>query len=198
MPGDALALRGWLVATLPALLVACGTLRAEPGRAGRPVESIRTPNGLVSIWQQDGEALGRRYSVEYDQHTLLTTDQDDDQSEFADFPKPVVLLNGPAADHGYVVVFQQLGWGNACNGGPLWVLDVDAAGNPRRTQAIPYCGDQRVPEVAFDGPGVSIKLPCTPGIADQDIATGVAYERWQFRQGQVVQLSDCARSSGAK
>ena len=150
--------------------------------------AIATAAGDLQVQQLDTRRLGQRFSVRLGGQVVLVTDQADEGSAFADFPVPQPLTGalGPFPGFAQVVVFQQFAWGNACNGGPLWVLAVRADGQFVRSAAVDYCGNAARPTVQADPHGVTISLPTTASGA-------AAVERWRFERGRLKRLGRPAR-----
>lgn len=113
-----------------------------PDAAGRTLALRATAGGELRIEQRDALRLGHRFALTLAGRLLLSTDADDPAGEFSDFPLPkIVWDSGARRWHGrQLIVVQQFAWGNACAGGPLWVLAVAADGQAERSAPIDFCG----------------------------------------------------------
>jgi hypothetical protein len=106
--------------------------------------------------------------------------------EFADFPLPHVLARfRGVAPFDEVLVFQQQMYGNACNGGPLWILALRAGDAPVRTAAIDYCGGA----APILDASRAVLLVTLPGAPASGLVAGEAPQRWEFRDGELRRLA---------
>ena len=181
--GDAYALPG-RTAHAPAAGDDDPPLAAEqfalPPRGGGT--SVHTVAGLLRIAPVVGAADGDAHVVRLGGQELLRTGAG---GEFADFPLPLLLARYRGlAPFDEVLVIQQHMYGNACNGGPLWVLALRGGAPPVRSGAIDYCGGGE-PVLAASAGALSITLPGAPASQRHD---GVAAQRWEFRDGELRPL----------
>ncbi len=121
---------------------------------------MATPSGELRVEQLDALPLGHRFRIVVGNLTVLETNADDESGDFSDFPYPKLIARFERGTSPYtqVLVFQQMAWGNACDGGPLWLLGLRSGVAPVRTETIDYCGGP-APRVRAEADGISITLP---------------------------------------
>jgi hypothetical protein len=144
--------------------------------------AVQTVAGRLEIAPVGGGTRSDAHVVRMDGHELLRTGAG---GAFADFPLPRLLARfGALAPFDEVLVFQQHMYGNACSGGPLWILGLRRGGAPVRSTAIDYCGGAD-PELETRGAALLVTLP---GAAANGVLAGQAPQRWEFRAGELRQL----------
>ncbi|MFL5298709.1 MAG: hypothetical protein ACJ798_20205, partial [Phenylobacterium sp.] len=105
-------------------------------------ESAPTGDGTVTVSPSPTRPRGQSFQVAVGPTVVLTTDAANPKSPFANFPIPVLLAHffRSRAVREDILVVQQDSTGNACDGGPLWLLVVAKGQPPRRTPPIDWCG----------------------------------------------------------
>lgn len=104
--------------------------------------------------------------------------------DFADFPAPRILQRYPQgiAPFDEVVVFQQDMRGNACDGGPLWILGLKRDGSYAMSEPIDFCGG-KAPQLSATRDELTIVLPGGPlNRGEGEIPS----ETWRYRDGEVT------------
>lgn len=149
---------------------------------GGGAQAIGTVSGVLEIAPLDSRDTDV-HVVRLDGRELLRTGGD---GVFADFPLPRVLarFRGPAP-FDEVLVLQQRMYGNACSGGPLWLLALRSGRMPVLSPAIDHCGGGE-PGLDADAEALRITLPGAPAT---DAQGAVATERWEFRDGTLRRLA---------
>lgn len=107
--------------------------------------------------------------------------------KFEDFPIPEVLRRYPQgiAPFDEVLVFQQQMRGNACNGGPLWILGLRRDGSHAVSDPIDFCGG-RDPQLTATREALTITLPGGPlNRGEGTIPT----ETWRYRDGKLERIA---------
>lgn len=102
---------------------------------------------------------------------------------FPDYPAPRILERYPQgiAPFDEVIVFQQDMRGNACNGGPLWMLGLKRDGSYAISDPIDFCGG-KAPQLSATREQLTIVLPGgPPNRGEGEIPT----ETWRYRDGKV-------------
>jgi hypothetical protein len=131
---------------------------------------------------------GQTFRVVVGRSVVLITDPAKPRGAFADFPIPDFIAHfsntGLAGQD--VIVVQQDATGNACDGGPLWLLILGKGRAPKLTRPIDWCGGAP-PQIRAEGAKIVIRLPATPpsGQAGPD---GVPGETWVFEAGRLRKL----------
>ena len=101
-----------------------------------------TPAGLLIIEQVDDRKLGSEFNVRLANLPVLHSKEGDKTAAFPDFPVPDVIryVGEPVGPFDAVAVFQQFNWGNACDGGPIWLLGVSHDRSFTKSNPIDNCG----------------------------------------------------------
>lgn len=143
-------------------------------------ETIMTPAGLLIIRQIDSSELGTSFKVTLDGKTVIHTDESDNLSNFSEFPVPNLLMFARVntASCSALAVFQQTNWGNACSGGPIWILSI---GNDRTfhvSKSIDFCNGP-APSVSLRNGTIEIIIPSSvdKGKTDRRLSS----EKWRFK-----------------
>jgi hypothetical protein len=107
--------------------------------------------------------------------------------KFEDFPSPEILRRYPQgiAPFDEVLVFQQQMRGNACNGGPLWILGLRRDGSHEVSDPIDFCGG-RDPELSATQEALTITLPGGP--VNRGEGT-IPTEAWRYRDGKLERIA---------
>lgn len=154
----------------------------SPRTAASDDAGIDTVAGRLQIIALPPRDDGREaFVVQLDGEQLLRTGP---SSRFSTFPVPRVLQRyaDGIAPYAEVVVFQQHMRGNACNGGPLWILGLHRDGRHALSAPIDFCGG-RDPQLAATREQLTITLPGGPmNRGDGTIPTEV----WVYRDGEVM------------
>lgn len=145
-------------------------------------DTLDTVAGQLAIVPLSDETLPWRFAVRLGDATLMTTGKG---GAFADYPKPAVLrhLTQPLPPFDQVVVLQQHMYGNACNGGPLWMLGLDRDGSHDVSEPIDFCGG-KAPVIELDDDRLVITLPGGP--RNRGAGT-LPTETWIYQDGEVRQ-----------
>lgn len=186
-PRDAIGL-------LTLLLGAVGWIEAAAQQVPRLLDERMLGGNHLLVKQWDAFKLGHKFTVELNGRQLLMSNSDDPNSEFFEFPYPKILQlfsNRKDLDN-YVAVFQQYSWGNACNGGPIWLLSILEAGQYGRFGPIDYCGGGVQPVVTQSAQHIEISLPCD-GRDEPSRSTQVRHERWRYSSGKLAQVTACGK-----
>lgn len=175
---------------LGSLRLALAVLLLPPldGAAETVRSQVQTAAGELRIIQLDEGPLGGRFRIDLAGKTVLETDIDRRELPFFGFPAPQIQLHVRAGVAPFVqtVVFQQHGWGNACNGGPLWVLGLRRDGTWATSDSIPYCGGGD-PRLTVKRDRIIITLPGGP----PNRGTGaVKADAWEFHDGRVARVGE--------
>ncbi len=103
--------------------------------------------------------------------------------DFADFPAPRILqrYRQGIAPFDEVVVFQQDMYGNACDGGPLWMLGLKRDGSYAISEPIDFCGG-KAPQLSATRDALTIVLPGGPLNRGEG---EIPAETWRYRDGKV-------------
>lgn len=105
---------------------------------------------------------------------------------FPDYPAPRILERYPQgiAPFDEVIVFQQDMRGNACNGGPLWMLGLKRDGSHAISDPIDFCGG-KAPQLSATREQLTVVLPGGPlNRGEGEVPT----ETWRYRNGEVVRV----------
>lgn len=107
--------------------------------------------------------------------------------DFPDFPAPRILQR---YEHGIapfdqVFVFQQDMRGNACDGGPLWILGLRRDGSHAISKPIDFCGG-KAPQLSATREQLTIVLPGGPTNRGEGT---VPSEIWRYRDGEVTRVA---------
>ena len=103
--------------------------------------------------------------------------------EFPDFPVPRVLKRYTGiAPFDEVIVFQQNMHGNACDGGPLWILGLKRDGTYAISDPIDFCGGKS-PQLSATREELKIVFPGGP--LNRGEGT-MPTETWRYRSGKAV------------
>lgn len=103
------------------------------------IDSLKTIVGELKVIPLDANPLGTKFAVLLNGKIVLQTDGERDD-KFSDFPVPKILYYANASPENDVVVMQQFSWGNACNGGPIWLLDIKKDSSYKFKGPIDFCG----------------------------------------------------------
>lgn len=150
----------------------------------------------LSVKQMDNLALGQKFIVEFDRREILSTDSNDDQSDFAVFPVPKIIFSSGVTRNAdeTIVGFQQFSWGNECNGGPIWFLAIRSSGKTIKSPAIDYCGGEAQLVITQKGGKTTVSLPCSK-IQDRAPLNRRSYETWEFSSQRLKRLGKCLPSA---
>lgn len=150
-------------------------------RAG-PVDTVA---GRIEIGERPRADDGRQaFRVTLAGRELLRTGAG---GKFEDFPIPEILRRYPQgiAPFDEVLVFQQQMRGNACNGGPLWILGLRRDGSHAVSDPIDFCGG-RDPQLTATREALTIILPGGPlNRGEGTIPT----ETWRYRDGKLERIA---------
>ena len=131
--------------TVSLAFVVCNQMLLLSQETTQPVmkEHVLTKAGELKVLQLDKGEMGCKFSVALDEKVILKTDCESKSTEFHAFPIPSILasFNSKVSPYDEIVVLQQSMWGNACGGGPVWVLGLKTNGSFKRLNVIDYCGD---------------------------------------------------------
>lgn len=106
--------------------------------------------------------------------------------DFADFPVPRVLHRYPQgiAPFDETIVFQQDMRGNACDGGPLWILGLKRDGTYAISDPVDFCGG-KAPQLSATREQLTIVLPGGPlNRGEGRLPT----ETWRYRDGKLTRV----------
>lgn len=106
--------------------------------------------------------------------------------DFPDYPAPRILERYPQgiAPFDEVIVFQQDMRGNACDGGPLWMLGLKRDGSYAISDPIDFCGG-KAPQLSATREQLTIVMPGgPPNRGEGELPT----ETWRYRDGKVEQM----------
>ncbi|WP_249476218.1 hypothetical protein [Luteimonas galliterrae] len=106
--------------------------------------------------------------------------------KFPDYPVPRILQRYPQgiAPFDEVIVFQQDMRGNACAGGPLWILGLRRDGTHAISKPIDFCGG-KAPQLSATREQLTIVLPGGPLNRGEG---EVPAETWRYRGGEVMRM----------
>ncbi|MBB6600454.1 hypothetical protein [Luteimonas sp. MC1825] len=156
-----------------------GRATASPANGAQVMQTVA---GRLEISPAGTGTHGDAHVVRLDGRELLRTGAD---GAFADFPLPRLVARYRAlAPFDEVLVFQQHMYGNACSGGPLWMLGLRRGGAAVRSAPIDYCGGGD-PVLQADGAALRVTLPGAPA---SGVHAGQAPQRWEFRAGELRRL----------
>lgn len=166
-----------------AYLVAVAVAVSHPAAAERLRDTLATPAGTLTIRQLDEGDLGDDFAVTLGGRMVMRSTLGDAHTRFPDFPVPGLLqyIDRPLPPFTAVAVFQQNNWGNACDGGPIWLLGIYADGRFRISEPIDFCGGPP-PVVHVEGTAVQIDIPAS---RDAQGAVTVPAEAWVFANGKL-------------
>ncbi len=108
-------------------------------------------------------------------------------ADFPDFPVPRMLQTYPQgiAPFDETIVFQQDMRGNACNGGPLWILGLKRDGAYAISDPIDFCGGKS-PQLSATRDELKIVLPGGPlNRGEGEVPTEV----WKYRDGKIERVA---------
>jgi hypothetical protein len=105
-------------------------------------QPLATPAGPLVIEQVNVQEPHREFKVYLASQMVSHSKEGDAATAFPDFPEPVVIGYVGERIGGFdaVAVFQQFSSGNACNGGPIWLLGISRDGGFTRSKPIDACG----------------------------------------------------------
>ncbi|TKR29284.1 hypothetical protein FCE95_14065 [Luteimonas gilva] len=108
-------------------------------------------------------------------------------ADFPDFPAPRILQRYPQgiAPFDEVVVFQQEMYGNACDGGPLWMLGLKRDGSYAMSEPIDFCGGKAA-QLSATRDELTIVLPGGPLNRGEG---EIPAETWRYRNGKVERVA---------
>lgn len=106
--------------------------------------------------------------------------------DFPDFPAPRILERYPQgiAPFDEVIVFQQDMRGNACDGGPLWMLGLKRDGSHAISKPIDFCGG-KAPQLSATREQLTIVLPGGPLNRGEG---EIPAETWRYQDGKVARV----------
>ncbi len=106
--------------------------------------------------------------------------------DFPDFPAPRILqrYERGIAPFDETIVFQQDMRGNACDGGPLWILGLRRDGGHAISKPIDFCGG-KAPQLSATREQLTIVLPGGPLNRGEG---EVPIETWRYRDGEIVRV----------
>jgi hypothetical protein len=163
---------------------------SEASAALNVIAKLATVAGVlrvVDVGAEKGEAFEAcEYEVQLGRRVVFHSNCKDDQDESRGEPVVAILKRFavPIPPFDEVVVFQQNSLGNACNGGPLWMLGLTKDGQHRVSKKIDFCGGRDPVIVARDG-SLEITLPGGSGNRGKG---STATERWVYRDGNVMKV----------
>lgn len=166
-------------ASSPAATDAAATA-SQTARAG-PVDTVA---GRIEISELPRADDGRQaFRVTLAGRELLRTGG----GKFEDFPIPEILrrYSQGIAPFDEVLVFQQQMRGNACNGGPLWILGLRRDGSHAVSDPIDFCGG-RDPELSATREALTITLPGGPPNRGEGM---IPTETWRYRDGKLERIA---------
>lgn len=108
-------------------------------------------------------------------------------ADFPDFPVPRMLQKYPQgiAPFDETIVFQQDMHGNACDGGPLWILGLKRDGTYAISDPIDFCGGKS-PQLSATRDELTIVLPGGPlNRGEGEVPTEV----WKYRDGKIGRIA---------
>lgn len=145
-------------------------------------DHIDTVAGSLDVVAGADGPLADRYTLVLSGKTLMAAGQGRG-AQFAEFPKPTLLrrFTQDLAPFDEVIVVQQNMWGNACDGGPLWMLGLKRDGSHAASKPIDFCGGAAPVITQADG-GLRIVLP---GNAVNRGEPRVTDEIWRYDGGIV-------------
>lgn len=169
-------------------LITLFLLSSWPALAQQPQilkERIKTVAGEIKVVQLDDGELGCKYAVLLDEQSIVKTDCEEDVGRFEGFPVPRIYKRITTAVPPFdeVIVFQQGMWGNACNGGPLWLLGLKSDGSFMISANIDHCGGPD-PIVKQEGRKVIVNIP---GHRPNRGAGFIPGETWVYENGEIHQ-----------
>lgn len=130
--------------SMTALVVLMQTLASSQVATQHAIkEHLLTKAGDLKVLQLDKDKLGCKFEVKLNERVLLQTDCESRSREFHSFPVPSILatFDRDVSPYDQIVILQQSMWGNACGGGPIWVLGLKSNGSFKRLIVVNYCGD---------------------------------------------------------
>jgi hypothetical protein len=164
--------------------------RGAPAWEAAPFSSRQaaTASGAAVVEARGAPGPGQTFRVTVGRSVVLTTDPAKSDGVFADFPIPhfIAHFSTPGLAAQDVIVVQQDATGNACDGGPLWLLILGKARAPKLTRPIDWCGGPP-PQVRAEGAKIVIRLPATPP-GGQAGSGGVRGETWVFEAGRLRKI----------
>ncbi|MBS7458783.1 hypothetical protein [Coralloluteibacterium stylophorae] len=144
----------------------------QEGTAGTAAASgLATVAGALD-WRRGGDG----FALRRDGGTIATLGP----AEPAEYVLPPQLLfrsEEPVAGWDEVLVLQESFPGNACNGGPLWVVALDRDGGQRADGPLDFCGGA-APAIRANASGLEIVVPGGPR---NRVRGEVPAERWHWR-----------------
>lgn len=156
----------------------------EPASASASATRIDTVAGRLEIVELPRADHGQEaFRVMLAGRELLRTGSG---GEFPDFPAPRILQRYPqgVAPFDEAIVFQQDMRGNACDGGPLWILGLRRDGSHAISKPIDFCGG-KAPQLSATREQLTIVLPGGPlNRGEGEVPT----ETWRYRNGEVVRV----------
>jgi len=107
--------------------------------------------------------------------------------DFPDYPAPQILqrYEQGIVPFDEVLVFQQQMRGNACNGGPLWILGLRRDGSHAISKPIDFCGG-KAPQLSATRDQLTIVLPGGPPNRGEGT---IPTETWRYRNGEVSRVA---------
>jgi hypothetical protein len=154
---------------------------------GRPQASdgdtLHTVAGEIRIVELERNC---RYEVTINGKRLIATDCGDEQDPNAGAPRPEILVYSrlPAKPFSQVVIFQQQMAGNACDGGPLWLLGLRTDGPASRSTNIDFCGGAQ-PSITVEQDRIVISIPGGPRNRGEGVVPG---EDWLYQNDELTRL----------
>jgi hypothetical protein len=123
-------------------------------------KEIPTPGGPLIIEYVSDQEPSREFNVFLSGQTILHSKEGD--APFPGFPEPKVIkyFGEPIGPFEAVAVFQQFSLGNACNGGPIWMLGISHDRSFTRSDPIDNCGGP-APEVTVNNGAIHVIFPET-------------------------------------
>lgn len=158
------------------------------------VERLDTAAGELTIGRQEPEPLAV-WALRVGGELVRRFDARDEADDLAASPQPTVLRRfvSGVAPFDEVVVVQQHGGGNACDGGPLWLLGLRRDGSFSASPTIDVCGG-REPRVERDGGRIRIEVPGGPPNRGEGWIPG---ETWLYEGGTLRRLAGGAAGATA-
>jgi hypothetical protein len=189
--GDAIARYDgstYVLPSAPATVVSSSATTDDAAATSQapPTGPVDTLGGRIEIGELPRADDGRQaFRVTLDGRELLRTGRGG--GKFEDFPRPEILRRYPQGIEPFdeVLVFQQRMRGNACNGGPLWILGLRRDGSHAVSDPIDFCGG-RDPELSATREALTITLPGGPPNRGEGM---IPTETWRYRDGKLERIA---------
>lgn len=173
-------IRFWLTVVFGTTVFNHACADSSPARV---VDQVATSAGLLQVEELE---RGCRYRVVLGAKEILQSDCERRATPADDAPIPAVHTYYKSGIEPFVdvVLLQQQMLGNACNGGPFWLVALRPDKSFFVSKLIDYCGGAPA-EITWTAQQLELVFPSAP--LNRGAGTSKT-ERWRFKEGVLRQI----------